>query len=118
MIAHIILFAPRSDLSPGQREEVLTAFTRATSAVPSVRNVRIGRRILHGLPGYEQMMRTDFEYAAIVEFDDVSGLEEYLRHPAHAAAGHHFTESAAASLAYDYALVPAGEAASLVAKKD
>ena len=118
MIAHIILFAPRSDLSPDQREEILTAFTRATAAVPTVKKVRIGRRILHGLPGYEQMMRTDFEYAAIVEFDDVTGLEEYLRHPAHVAAGHHFTESAAAALAYDYALVPAGEAASLDAKKD
>jgi hypothetical protein len=118
VIAHIILFAPRSDLSPAQREEVLSAFSRATTAAPTVRNVRIGRRILHGLPGYEQLMRTDFEYAAIVEFDDVAGLEEYLRHPAHAAAGRHFAESAAAALAYDYALVPAGEAASLVSKKD
>ena len=118
MIAHIILFAPRADLSPVQRDEILNAFTRATAAVPTVRNVRIGRRILHGLPGYEQSMRTDFEYAAIVEFDDVAGLEEYLRHPAHAAAGRHFSESAAASLAYDYALVPAAEAASLVSKKD
>ena len=118
MIAHIILFAPRSDLSPQQREEVLTAFTRATTAAPTVRNVRVGRRILHGLPGYEQLMRTDFEYAAILEFDDVAGLEAYLRHPEHAAAGRHFTESATAALAYDYALVPAGEAASLVSKKD
>ena len=118
MIAHIILFAPRADLSASQREEILTAFTRTTAAVPTVKNVRIGRRILHGLPGYEQMMGTDFEYAAIVEFDDVTGLEEYLRHPAHVAVSRHFTESAAASLAYDYTLVPAGEAASLVAKKD
>ena len=118
MIAHIILFAPRPDLSPAQREDILTAFTRATTAVPAVKNVRVGRRILHGLPGYEQMMRTDFEYAAIVEFDDVTGLQEYLRHPAHAAAGRHFSESAVASLAYDYALVPAAEAASLVSKKD
>jgi hypothetical protein len=118
VIAHIVLFAPRSDLSPAQRDEILAAFTRATTAVPTVRNVRIGRRILHGLPGYEQMMRTDFEYIAIVEFDDVAGLEEYLRHPAHAAAGRHFIESAAAALAYDYALVPAAEAASLVAKND
>jgi Stress responsive A/B Barrel Domain len=118
MIAHIILFAPRSDLSPGQREEILTAFTQAAAAAPTVRHVRIGRRILHGVPGYQQLMRTDFEYAAIVEFDDVAGLEEYLRHPAHAAAGRHFTESAAASLAYDYALVPAGEAAPLASKND
>jgi hypothetical protein len=118
VIAHIILFAPRSDLSQTQREEILSAFTRATNTVPTVRSVRIGRRILHGLPGYEQMMRTDFEYAAIVEFDDLAGLQEYLRHPAHSEAGRHFTESAAASLAYDYTLVPAAEAASLVAKKD
>jgi len=29
-------------------------------------------------------------------------LKAYLQHPAHAAAGHHFTASASKALAYDY----------------
>ena len=51
------------------------------------------------------MMREDFEYAAVIEFDDLAGLTAYLEHPAHAAAGQHFTSSGAMALAYDYDMV-------------
>jgi len=54
------------------------------------------------LPGYEQVMPDDYEFAVMFEFDDVAGLKAYLQHPAHAAAGHHFTASASKALAYDY----------------
>ena len=47
-------------------------------------------------------MRDDYEFAAIVEFDDMEGLKSYLAHPSHAAIGRHFMASAARSLAYDY----------------
>jgi hypothetical protein len=118
VIAHIILFEPRADLTDSERAQVLDAFTRATEKVPAVRSVKVGRRVLHGSPGYERAMHQNFEYAAIIEFDDIAGLESYLRHPAHAAAGRHFSESASAALAYDYAFVSAGDAVSLVAKND
>lgn len=102
MIAHVILFEPRADLTDAQRDQVLDDLRRAAREIPSIRRFRIGRRLRHGLPGYEQAMRDDYEYAAIIEFDDREGLEGYLRHPAHAAAGAHFTASAARALAYDY----------------
>ena len=51
------------------------------------------------------MMREDFEYAVIIEFDDIQALGAYLAHPEHAAIGKHFSESAAAALAYDYEMV-------------
>ena len=69
---------------------------------------------MHGLPGYEQMMREAYDYAAIVEFDDVEGLKAYLAHPGHGTIGRHFTSSAAASLAYDYELLDASEATRLI----
>jgi len=47
-------------------------------------------------------MRDDYEFAVMIEFDDLAGLTAYLQHPAHAAAGHHFTASASKALAYDY----------------
>jgi hypothetical protein len=50
-------------------------------------------------------MRSGFEYAAIVEFDDVGGLKAYLTHPAHAAIGRYFTTATANALAYDYKMV-------------
>jgi stress responsive alpha/beta barrel protein len=102
MIVHVVLFSPRSDLSAADRAALLAALESAAQNIPSIKRLRIGKRVTHALPGYEQMMRDDYEYAVIIEFDDVEGLKAYLQHPAHAAAGHHFTASAAKALAYDY----------------
>lgn len=110
MIAHVILFSPKPDLPEADRRDLLESLAAASSKIPSVRSFRVGRRVTHGLPGYEQMMRDDYQYAAIVEFDDVAGLKAYLAHPSHAAIGAHFTASAARSLAYDYDLVDAANA--------
>lgn len=102
MIVHIILFEPRADLTPAQRRQVIEDLRAAATSIPSLRRCRIGRRIRHGTPGYEAAMKVDYQFTAILEFDDRAGLEEYLRHPAHHAAGRHFTTSAANALAYDY----------------
>jgi hypothetical protein len=102
LIVHVVLFEPRSDLDEADRERVLADLRAAATAIPTVRSCRIGRRIRHGLPGYETSMKVDYQYVAFIEFDDRAGLEAYLRHPAHATAGRHFTESAAHGLAYDY----------------
>ena len=60
------------------------------------------------------MMREDLEYAAVIEFDDIAGLTAYLEHPAHAAAGEHFTSSGAVALAYDYEMVETAAAERLL----
>jgi hypothetical protein len=108
MILHVILFRPRPDLTDSERKAVLDAMIAAARHAPTVRACRLGRRVTHGLPGYEQAMREDYEYAAIIEFDDVQGLREYLRHPAHSAAGAHFSSAAASALAYDYQMAELG----------
>ena len=105
MIAHVILYKPKADLPSGTREAILHGLSAAANSIPAIRRLRVGRRVTHGRPGYEQVMREDFEYLVIVEFDDVEGLTAYLAHPSHAAIGAHFTNSAAASLAYDYELL-------------
>ena len=102
MIAHVVLFKPKHDLASEQRQAVIDDLKAAASAIPTVRGLRVGRRIRHGHPGYEQLMREDFEYVVIIEFDDVEGLSAYLAHPKHAAIGSHFMQAAAAALAYDY----------------
>ena len=68
----------------------------------SVRRLRIGRRVRHGLPGYEQLMAEDFEYAVLIEFDDVEGLVAYLRIRSTPRSACTSAQSAAAALAYDY----------------
>lgn len=104
MIAHVILFSPKSDLQESARQDLLAGLTAAAGSIPTIRRFRVGTRVTHGLPGYEQVMRDDFEFAAIIEFDDMDGLKTYLAHPSHRAIGDHFTASAARSLAYDYEL--------------
>ena len=101
MIVHVILFEPRPDLTDAQRQQVIGDLRTAAGSIPSLRRCRIGRRLRHGA-GYEAAMKVDYQYAAMMEFDDRAGLEEYLRHPAHHAAGRHFTMSASSALAYDY----------------
>jgi len=103
VIAHIVLLQPRPDLTDAQRADALAQLSKAAAGVPEIRAIRLGRRIKHGLPGYEQLMQQDFEYALIVEVDDVEALKRYLQAPAHAALGDLFYRATSAALAYDYA---------------
>jgi Stress responsive A/B Barrel Domain len=105
MIAHVILFKPRPELTAGERDGLLKTLEAAATGIPAIRRLRLGARVRHGRPGYEQMMKEDFEYVVIIEFDDLQALGAYLAHPQHAAIGKHFSESAAAALAYDYEMV-------------
>jgi hypothetical protein len=114
MILHVVLFKPQSSMSAEDRGRVLQAVTGAVGQIPSVRGCRVGRRVRHGLPGYEQAMSEDFQYALFVEFDDVEGLRAYLSHPAHARIGGFFTSGASAALAYDYEMVALSEATRLL----
>jgi hypothetical protein len=107
MIAHVVLFQPRGDLSSAERRSIIGAIAAAAADIPSVRRFRVGARVLHGKPGYEQAMRERYDYAAIAEFDDLAGLEAYLVHPLHAAIARHFATAASAALAYDYEIVDA-----------
>ena len=103
MIAHVVLFKPRPDLSDRDREDLVAALTRALGEIPSIRRARVGRRVTHGRP-YEALMRADYQHAAILEFDDVAGLKAYLEHPAHEALGAQFFAVFEEALMYDYEL--------------
>ena len=105
MIAHIILYRPRTGIADDTKTSILQGLADAASSISTIRRLRVGKRVTHGRPGYEQGMHEDFEYCVIVEFDDINGLTAYLSHPAHGSLGRHFTESAANSLAYDYEML-------------
>ncbi len=102
MIAHVILFNPKAALSDAEQQMLLGGLTSAARGIPAVKRLRVGKRVTHGLAGYEQVMRENFEYSVIVEVDDLDGLKTYLAHPLHKAIGQHFTQSSSAALAYDY----------------
>ena len=101
MITHLVLFRPRPGLSNNDRAGLTEMFRTAIETIPSIRRVRVGRRVVHGRP-YEQQMRVDYEYAALLDFDDVGGLKAYLDHPAHDALAAQFFRVLEESLIYDF----------------
>jgi hypothetical protein len=107
VIAHIVLFEPRAQFDEATRAAFLEKIAVAANEIPTIRRFHVGRRVTHGMPGYEQAMTTVFGYAAVIEFDDKAGLTAYLRHPAHAALGEFFTTAAARALAYDFDMLEA-----------
>jgi len=104
MIAHIVLMQPRPGLTEQQRSDALATLRRAAADVPEIRRCRVGRRVKHGLPGYESLMAHDFEFALIIELDDMEALKRYLQAPAHATLGELFYTATTSALAYDYAI--------------
>jgi hypothetical protein len=103
MIAHVVLFRPRADLEPAARDALASAFETALKEIPSIRRARVGSRVVHGRP-YEMLMRADYPYAAVLEFDDLAGLKAYLEHPSHGHLASHFYEAFEEALMYDFDL--------------
>jgi hypothetical protein len=103
MIAHVVLFKPRADLSADARRQLAASFETALTQIPSIRRARVGRRITHGR-GYEASMTVDYQFAAVLEFDDEAGLRAYLEHPAHEQLGSQFFDVFDRALMYDFEL--------------
>ena len=104
MIAHVVLLQPKADLTEADRNAALATVRRSAAGLPDVHRFRLGRRVKHGLPGYEQLMPQDFEFALIVELEDEEALKRYLAAPAHQELGQLFYTASSAALAYDYVL--------------
>jgi len=98
-ISHVVLMKPRPGLSPADRDALVAAFERAAREIPSIRGIRVGRRITHGA-GYEQPDAAD--YLAVIDFDDLAGLQAYLRHPAHDELGARFGVSLSSAMVLDF----------------
>jgi hypothetical protein len=103
VITHVVLLRPRAGLSADERTGIVDAFRTAVRTIPSIRRVRLGKRVKHGRQ-YEQSMRVDYEYAALLDFDDVGGLRAYLEHPAHEALATHVFQALDEALIYDFEL--------------
>ena len=103
VITHVVLLRPRAGLSADERAGIVDAFRTAVRTIPSIRHVRLGKRVKPGTQ-YEQSMAVDYEYAALLDFDDVGGLQAYLKHPAHEALATRFFQVLDEALMYDFEL--------------
>jgi Stress responsive A/B Barrel Domain len=100
MMSHVVLMTPRPDLSATETRAFIDAFERALRDIPTIRGVRVGRRIRHGA-GYEPS-QPDVQFVAVIDFDDLAGLQMYLRHPAHVELGARFGQSLESGMVYDF----------------
>jgi hypothetical protein len=107
MLVHIVLFRPKAGIVDSDRSAMFEALNAAAGEIPTVRRFHIGARVTHGA-AYEKMMPQDFPFAAVIEFDDLAGLQAYLRHPAHERLGELFYQLQEAALAYDYEVKAVG----------
>lgn len=114
MIAHVVLFKPRADVTDADRRSFADALERALLEIPGIRRFHLGRRVLREA-SYAQAMPQDFAYAAIIEFDDVAAVQTYLQHPAHDALGSWFWKVSEAALVYDYEMTDAVGAPEMLA---
>ena len=103
MIVHLVLFRPRGDLPPDGRQALAAAFEEALRQIPSIRRARVGRRLRLGR-AYEALMRADYAYLAVLEFDDRAALTAYLEHPAHEQLAARFFSAFEEALMYDFEL--------------
>lgn len=91
MIAHIVLFRPRTDATAEARRAFVSALEEACRRVPSVRRATIGR-------SRPEDNGRDFPYTAVIEFDDEAGLRAYLTHPLHQPVAALFRQTCAATV--------------------
>jgi len=101
LIAHIVLFRLRPEISLEDRHAVLEAWATALNDIPVIRRARVGRRLRVGR-SYESLTRLDFPYVAVLEFDNVQALRAYLDHPAHEAVATRLFAAIEDTLIYDF----------------
>ena len=102
MIAHVVLFRPRADLAPADRDALFDAMRAAYRGIPQIARFVVGSRVQTGRP-YEALAR-DFPFFALLEFASQKDLETYLTHPAHEELGERFYLTSDAAEAYDFLL--------------
>lgn len=101
MITHVVVMKPRADLTARDREALIEAFEHAARQISLVRAVRIGRRVTHGAQ-YEQTSPDTADFLIQIDFEDLAGLQAYLRHPAHEAVGALFNRLLDSGWVYDF----------------
>ena len=101
MISHVVLFRAKSDLSDDERQGLANAFEQAIQRIPTVRAVRIGKRVTVGA-AYEQRSGDRVDVFIAIDFDDVAGLQTYLEHPAHVELGERFNRASSTAIVVDF----------------
>jgi len=98
VISHIVLFRPKDGLAADQYLLFAQQLRLTMAAVPSVRRASVGRRIAVDAGQARSFGDTAYQFSAVVEFDGIPELIDYLKHPLHQELGRLFWEYCAATV--------------------
>jgi hypothetical protein len=113
VIAHIVLFRPKSALTGDEQRALVGALEHALASIPTIARARVGRRRTLGR-FYDAQNSEDYPFAAILEFENEEALRAYLDHPAHQSLGAQFYLTADRALALDFELFGADRVGELL----
>jgi hypothetical protein len=77
---HMVIFHLKKDAPANEVEALIADAHEMLGAIPSVRDLKVGRPAEKGTPDFA---KKDFQVGLYVLFDDPAGLETYLKHPMH-----------------------------------
>jgi hypothetical protein len=83
VIAHIVLFEPKSAIPAPSKKEFLEEIRSVTRNIPHIKQARIGKTISFGVTPENKMGQKAYQYAAVFEFETLEDFEAYLVHPSH-----------------------------------
>ncbi len=92
MIAHLVLFNPKTDVSRADLRSFAKTISDACRQVDAIQRSRVGRRTEFDAGYPRSFGETTYQYVAILEFADGAGLKAYLQHPLHKQLGKLFWE--------------------------
>lgn len=93
VIAHIVLFKPKDDLTAERTRLFAQQLRRTMCEIGSVARAHVGKRVEIDSGWPREFGDTAYEYSAVIEFADESGLVQYLRNPLHLELGRLFWEN-------------------------
>jgi hypothetical protein len=110
MIAHIVLFEPKADLSQPQKLAFAQSVIETCRSIETVKRISLGRRVDVD-PGYARSLGdSTYKYAAVLEFESADGLVSYLNDPKHEVLGRLFWQYCERALISEVEWIDVGEA--------
>ena len=107
MIAHVVLFNPKVDLTVERMRTFTKSMRDCFRSVTHIKRAAVGRRAEVD-PGYPRTFGDKtYQFAAILEFDDEAGLIAYLRHPRHEELGRLFWECCESTIVSEHQMIDA-----------
>jgi hypothetical protein len=107
MILRVVLFRLRAEVTDYDSRLLLASIGGAVKSVPGLLSFNVGRRI-EGDGGYalgdaaEAGATSQYDYAAVFQFESAKALQAYLHHPAQSEIRTRFAAVVSSAITSDY----------------